>query len=188
MCSKGIYFPQVWQCVLKWNLRKANKYGLKRESVDGKHMPVLLFKTIIPRLVFWLKSTSKGLIIYSRKIKFSLVAASMLRRNFQLCVSTLDINLVPQWGDAFLLTKKVQNPAAWHHMDLNRIQWASNLVKPKKLFNTFATKSPTIFGAISFSLWWFVSGVSSMFLSYVVSGLKQIYITNFGNHLVIPHA
>ena len=119
-------------------MRKANKYSLKRESVDGQHMPSLLFKTIIPRLVFQLKSTSKGLIIYSRKIKFSLVAASMLRRNFQLCVSTLDIKLVPQWWDAFLLTKKVHNPAAWHHMDLNRIQLASNLVNPEKLFNTFA--------------------------------------------------
>ena len=127
---KGYLFsPSMTMCPSE-NLKTANKYSLKRESVDGQHMPTLLFKTIIPRLAFRLKSTSKGFIIYSRKIKFSLVAASMLQKNFQLCVSTLDIKLVPQWGDAFLLTKKVHNPAAWHHMDLNRIQWTSNLVKP----------------------------------------------------------
>ena len=138
ICSKSIFFPQVWQCVLTDNLRTANKYSLKRESVDGQHLLALLFKTIIPRLVLWLESTSKGFIIYSRKIKFSyiLVAASMLQRNF-LCFNIGHQKLVLQSGDTFLITKKVHNPAAWNHMDLNRIQWASNLVKPEKWFNTY---------------------------------------------------
>ena len=139
ICPKSIYFPQVWQCVLTDNLTTANKYSLKRESVDGQHMLALLFKTIIPRLVLWLKSTSKGFIIYSRKIKFSYFSGSINVTEKLLIIrfNTGHQKLVLQWGDTFLITRKVHNAAAWHHMDLNRIQWASNLGKPEKLFNTY---------------------------------------------------
>ena len=35
------------------------------------------------------------------------------------------------WEDTFLITKKAHNPVAWHYVDLNRIQWASNLLQPE---------------------------------------------------------
>ena len=153
-------------------------------------MLALLFKTIIPRLVLWLKSTSKGFIIYSRKIKFSYFSGSInvTEKLLIICFNIGHQKLVLQWGDTFLKTRKVHNAAAWHHVDLNRIQWASNLGKPEKLFNTYLLQNCLPFLGYFIFLMVFRIRFSFMFLPYLVPGLKQIYITNFGNHLVIPHA
>ena len=106
-----------------------NKYCSTRESIDRQHMLALLFKIISPRLVFWLTQTSKGFIIYPRKVTSSyiLVTASNVTEKEKLsaiCFKIVCQNLVLQQG-------RTRNPAAWHHIYLNRIQWASNLVKPE---------------------------------------------------------
>ena len=59
-----------------------------------------------------------------------------------ICFNMRRQNLVLQWGEeTFSTTRKVHNPAGCHHIDLNRILWASNLVNPENYLTHFSPVS-----------------------------------------------